>query len=113
MFLTKMALFWPNNKKKDWLDDVLSGTVHLLHHWFRPKAARMAFFSRYTNDGLTSDYTLVWFFMADWHHSCLDAAPKWPTQPAFLQQLFQAIMETLSQKLGFFRVESKAKILHH
>ena len=34
----------------------------------------------YVNDDMTSDYTLVWFVLADWHHGGCDTTPKWPTR---------------------------------
>jgi len=33
-------------------------------------------------NGLTLDHTPVWFFVADWHHSGIGAALKWPTRTA-------------------------------
>jgi len=67
----------------------------------------------HANDNLTSDYTLILSFMADWHHSGLGAAQKFPTQPTLMQQLFQVIMAILRQRLGSFRDKSRAKIWHH
>jgi hypothetical protein len=55
-------------------------------------------------------YKLVWLFLGEnWtelkkfipnrDHNRFDTALKWPTQPALLQKLFQAMMTTLSQWL--------------
>jgi hypothetical protein len=30
----------------------------------------------HTNNDLTSDYTLVWFFLVNWHHNSHGVAPK-------------------------------------
>jgi hypothetical protein len=52
---------------------------------------------------LSADDTLIWPFLANWHHSGSCASTKRPTQVAFNRQIWQFIIATLSQRLGILR----------
>jgi hypothetical protein len=102
-------------------------TVHLLLQVFswkgclgchHPNAFSALFLDQmrqnvYQNDHLTSDYTLVWSVLANWHHRGGDTASKWPTWPTpLLQQTWQPMMPTLNRWLRSFYVEPRANIWH-
>ena len=62
---------------------------------------------------LTPAYMPIWSVLAGWHHIGYDTTPKWPTRlTIFLQQIWQPMIATLSQRLGSFQVKSRAEICH-
>jgi hypothetical protein len=55
--------------------------------------------------GLSVNDTLIWPFLANWHHSGSGASPKRPTHAVFNRQIYATvfIIATLSQQLGILR----------